>query len=169
MTMTIGSLYFLVSNGINLCSLSCQLSVKPTIRLTFLSFLGSFCAAAVGMHGVAFGGACLVDDALKQAADGSVCERSLIVAFGIFEDLLFAVRLVQRKMVLLFQFADFQRAGGTLIEKLDELTVEFVDAAAEIGETAHAFDSRTNRKEIPRRHPGKKRGDAVWDEQTWLA
>src|SRR5215469_499211 len=104
--------------------------------------------AAVRVHGVTFSSAGFVNDALEEAANGGVGERPLVVAFGILEDLFFAVGLIKRKALFLFQFADFQRTLGTLVEKLDQLTVEFVDAAAEIGKTGHAATARTERREI---------------------
>ena len=99
---------------------------------------------------MAFGGAGFVNDALEQPANRAVAERPLIVVFGILQDFPFAVRLIEWKMLFLFKLADFQRASGTLVEELDQLAVEFVDAAAEIGEGVHAIAPLSNRREIPR-------------------
>jgi len=73
----------------------------------FCAFL-FFCA--VGMHSVAFGGASFVNDAFEQAADGGVGERAGIGAFGVGEDFVFAVRLIERDVGRLLEFADFERA-----------------------------------------------------------
>jgi len=85
------------------------------------------------VHGQALGRAGFVDDALEKAANRGMGERPLVVVFGILQNFLFAIRLVERQMLFLFEFADFQRALGTFIEKLDQFAVEFVDAAAEVG------------------------------------
>src|SRR5215813_10820585 len=99
---------------------------------------------------MAFGGAGLVNDALEQPANRAVAERPLIVVFGILQNFLFAIRLIEWKMLFLFELADFQRATGTLVEELDQLAVEFVDLVAEIGESVHTLASRMNRGEILR-------------------
>src|SRR5258707_10643381 len=45
---------------------------------------------------------------------------------------------------LLLEFANFQRAFGTFVEQLDQLAVDFIDAAAPIRE-AHVATSRRER------------------------
>ena len=62
------------------------------------------------MHGVAFRRAGFVNDALEQAANRTVRQRSGIIAFRIFKHLVLAVRLVQRDFRLLLELADFERA-----------------------------------------------------------
>src|SRR5215472_5543387 len=78
---------------------------------------------AVAMHGVALGGARLVDNPLEQAADGRVGQGSGIVAFGVRKHFVFAIRLIQRDFRRLFKLADFERALRTLVEKLQQLLV----------------------------------------------
>jgi hypothetical protein len=112
----------------------------------FRAFL-FFCA--VGVHGVAFGGAGFVNDAFEQAADGGVGQRAGIGAFGVGKDFVFAFGLIEREVGRLFQLADFEGAAGTLVEKLDELFVDFVDAAAPVGEIHQATPLQT-RREISR-------------------
>src|ERR1700758_108425 len=106
--------------------------------------------ASVGVHGQALRRAGFVDDALEKTANRGIGERALIVVFGILQNFLFAIRLVERQMLFLFEFADFQRTPGTLVEKLDQFAVKFVDAAAEVGQRSHLVASLANRTEIPR-------------------
>src|SRR5882724_4912108 len=96
------------------------------------------------MHGLALGAAGFVDDALEEAADGSVGERAGVNALGIFEDFPLALGLIERKIFGLFDFADFDGAAGTLVEQLDEFAVDFIDLAAPVGES-HGATSRRER------------------------
>src|SRR6266404_7063653 len=87
------------------------------------------------MHGFALGAAGFVDDALEEAANGSVGERAGIGAFGVFQDFALAVRLIERKTLGLLDFADFHGAAGALVEQLHEFAVDFIDLAAPVGES----------------------------------
>src|SRR6266481_1545906 len=87
------------------------------------------------MHGFALGAACFVDDALEEAANGGVGERSGIDALGVFEDFAFALGLIERKTLGLLEFADFEGAAGTLVEELDEFAIDFIDLATPVGES----------------------------------
>ncbi len=87
-----------------------------------------------GVHGFALGRARFVDDALEEAADRGVGQRAGIGALGVFQDFALAVGLIKRKILRLLELADFQRATGALIEKLDEFAVDFIDAAPPITE-----------------------------------
>src|SRR5579859_416914 len=98
------------------------------------------------MHRLALGAAGFVDDALEEAANGGVGKRARINALGIFQDFALALRLIQRKIFRLLEFADFERAAGTLIEQLDELAIDFIDLAAPVRECHGA----TSRRERPR-------------------
>src|SRR5215472_1493197 len=96
------------------------------------------------MHGVAFGGSGFVDDALEQAADGRVGERAGIVGFGVRQHFVFALGLIKRDMGRLLELANFERALRTLVEQLDELLVDFVDAPPPVGKV-HGATSRRER------------------------
>ena len=62
------------------------------------------------MHSVPLSGACLVNNALEQPANRRVRQRSGIVALGVRQHFVFAVRLIQRKLGRLLELANFQRA-----------------------------------------------------------
>src|SRR5437762_3289490 len=109
------------------------------------------------MHGVAFGRARLVNDALKQTANSGVGQRPGIVAFRVGQHFDFTLRLIQRDVCLLLELADFERAARALVEKLNELLVDFVDAAAPIGEIHGA----TFPKKLP--------GPSARRERPWRA
>src|SRR5258708_38212180 len=96
------------------------------------------------MHGFALGAAGFVDDALEEAANCGVGERAGIDALGIFEDLALALGLIERKIFGLLDFADFEGAAGTLVERLDEFAVDFIDLAAPVTES-HGATSRRER------------------------
>src|ERR1700730_3923576 len=97
------------------------------------------------MHGLTFGAACFVDDALEEPADGGVRKRPGIDAFGIFQDFAFAVGLVERKMLRLLKLADFDRALRSLFEQLYDFAVDIIDAAPPITEQTHGATSRRER------------------------
>src|SRR5580765_2755645 len=103
-----------------------------------------------GMHGEAFGGAGFVNDALEQAANGGIGERSFVIVLGIFDDFLLAIGLIERKIGLLLQSADFQRALRAFVQKLDQLAVDVVDLAAPVSE-AHGRPRRGGRGRYARR------------------
>src|SRR5712692_3776975 len=96
------------------------------------------------MHGVAFGGAGFVDNALKEAPDGGVRQRPRIVALCVCENFVLTVRLVQRNLRRLFELADFEGAVRALVQEFDEFLVDFVDAAAPVGKI-HGATSRRER------------------------
>src|SRR6266849_4489950 len=96
------------------------------------------------MHGLALGAARFVDDALEEAANGSVGERAGIDALGVFQDFALALGLIERKILGLLDFADFEGAAGTLVEQLDEFAVDFINLAAPVGER-HGATSRRER------------------------
>src|SRR5258708_30319989 len=96
------------------------------------------------MHGLAFGAAGFVDNAFEEAANGGVRKRAGIRSLGVFEDFALALGLIERKIFGLLDFADFERAAGTLIEQLDEFAVDFIDLAAPVGES-HGATSRRDR------------------------
>src|SRR6202030_4662167 len=98
------------------------------------------------MHGFALGAARFVDDALEEAANGGVGERAGIDVLRVFEDFALALRLIERKILGLLEFADFESAAGTLVEQLDEFAVDFIDLATPVGEGHGA----TSRRERPR-------------------
>src|SRR6266576_3422425 len=83
------------------------------------SFISAFAVTVAGMHGVAFRGTRFVNDALEEAANGGVGQRTGIVALGIGEHFAFTVGLVQRNPRLLLELADFQSAVRALIQELD--------------------------------------------------
>src|SRR4029077_12678266 len=96
------------------------------------------------MHGLALGAAGFVDDALEEAANGSVGERAGVCALGIFEDFALALGLIERKILGLLEFADFEGALGALVEQLDEFAVDFIDLATPVRE-GHGATSRRGR------------------------
>src|ERR1700687_4118240 len=98
------------------------------------------------MHGFALGAAGFVDDAFEEAANGGVGERAGIDALGVFEDFALALGLIERKILGLLEFADFESAAGTPVEQLDEFAVDLIDLAAPIRECHGA----TSRRERPR-------------------
>jgi hypothetical protein len=87
------------------------------------------------IHGFTLGAACLVDDALEEAANGGVGERAGVDALGVFEDFALALGLIERKILGLLEFADFEGAAGTLVEELDEFAIDFIDLATPVGES----------------------------------
>src|SRR5260370_35759289 len=113
-----------------------------------------FAVAVARMHGVAFGGAGFVNDALEQAANGGVCQWTGIIAFGVLDHFVLAVGLVQRNFGRLFELADFQSAMRALVQELDEFLVDFVDAAAPVGDVHGRFP----RHRRPERFMGRPRG-----------
>src|SRR5437016_6905811 len=96
------------------------------------------------MHGVAFGGAGFVNNALKQAADRGVGQWTRIIALGIFQHFAFALGLIQRNFGLLLELPDFERASRAFVQELHELLVDFVDAAPPITQI-HGATSRRER------------------------
>src|SRR5260370_8582011 len=94
------------------------------------------------MHGLALGAARFVDDAFEEAANGSVGERAGIDALGVFQDFALALGLIERKILGLLDFADFQGAAGTLVEQLDEFAVDFIDLAPPAGQRPGATPPR---------------------------
>src|SRR5260370_21874937 len=101
------------------------------------------------MHGVTLGGARFVNDALEKAADSGVGERALIGGLGILQHFLFAFRLIKREVGRLFEPANFEGTMRALVQELDGLLVDFVDAAAPAVDIHDAaFDPKRN--EIPR-------------------
>src|SRR5439155_13783427 len=102
-----------------------------------------FALPVPGVHGVAFRSASLVNNALEQAANGRVRQRAGIIAFGVRQHVVLAVRLVQWNFRLLLELADFQRALGPLVQKFHQFLVDFIDAASPIiqvhGTTPPAF------------------------------
>src|SRR5260370_20496186 len=108
------------------------------------SFMPAFFVMVAGMHGVAFGGARFVNDALEQAPDGGVGQRSGIVVLGVFEHFVFALRLVERNVLRLLELADFQGTTRALVEQLDQFLVDFIDAATPVGKV-HGATSRRER------------------------
>src|SRR5229473_8331786 len=96
------------------------------------------------MHGFALGATGFVDDALEEAANSGVGERAGVDALGIFQDFALAFGLIERKILSLLEFADFEGATGTLVEQLDEFAVDFIDLAAPVGES-HGATSRRER------------------------
>src|SRR5712671_1877269 len=96
------------------------------------------------MHGLAFGAAGFVDDALEEAANGGVGERAGVDALGVLEDFALALGLIERKIFGLLELADFEGAAGTLVEQLDEFAIDFIDLAAPVGE-GHGATSRRER------------------------
>jgi hypothetical protein len=137
MTMTIGSLYFLVSNRKDFCSLDCQLSVNDKLAQIFFPSAGP--SVVSPSRCMAWRSAARASSMMRS--NRGITQRPLIVVFGILQDFLFTVRLIEREMLLLFQLADFQRALGPLVKKADQLAVELVDATPQIGEGGHAVAS----------------------------
>src|SRR5216683_5191007 len=108
------------------------------------SFIPAFAVPVAGVHGVALGGARFVNDALEEAADRRVRQRARIIAFGILKHLVLAVRLVQRNFRRLLEPADFKSTLRALVQKLNELLVDFVDAASPVTQV-HGATSRRER------------------------
>src|SRR6267154_5352803 len=86
------------------------------------------------MHGLAFGAAGFVDDALEETANGGVGERAGVDALGVFQHFALSLGLIERKVFGLLEFADFEGAAGTLVEQLDEFAIDFIDLATPVGE-----------------------------------
>src|SRR6266446_7845329 len=98
----------------------------------------------IRVHGVALGGAGFVNDAFEQTANRGVGQRTGIVVLGVREDFAFAVRLVERNLRRLLQFADFKRTLRARVQEFDEFLVDFVDTAAPVAEV-HGATSRRER------------------------
>src|SRR5260370_2378742 len=109
-----------------------------------VSFIPAFAVPVAGVHGVALGGARFVNDALEEAADRRVRQRARIIAFGILQHFVLAVRLIQRNFRRLLKLADFKRTLRALVQKLNELLVDFVDAASPVTQV-HGTTSRRER------------------------
>jgi hypothetical protein len=87
------------------------------------------------IHGLALGAAGFVDDALEETANRGVGERARIDALGVFEDFALALGLIERKILGLLEFADFEGAAGALVEELDEFAIDFIDLATPVRES----------------------------------
>src|ERR1700682_6279440 len=96
------------------------------------------------MHGGTLRRARFVNDAFKEPANGGVRQRAGIMRLGILQNFFFALGLVERKIRFDLEAADFQGAFGTLVEKLDKFSVDFVDALAPSVEV-HRIASRRER------------------------
>ncbi|HSV62976.1 MAG TPA: hypothetical protein VLH83_06490, partial [Chthoniobacterales bacterium] len=105
-------------------------------------------SVGVAMHGETLGGAGFVNDALEETTDRCIGERAFVVLLRIFQDFLFAVRLIQRQICLLLQLAEFERALGTFVQQFDQLAVDFINAAPPIRK-AHASLRGRRRRESP--------------------
>src|SRR5215472_17117764 len=106
-----------------------KLSNSGSENGSFISFLA---VRAIGIHGVTFGGSRFVDDALEQPANRRIGQRTRIVVLRVGQHFEFAFRLIKRDIRRLLELADFERAASAFVEQLDELSVDFVDAAAPI-------------------------------------
>ena len=78
------------------------------------------------------GRAGFIDDALEKASNRGVRQWPLVIVFGILQDFLFAIRLVQGQIRLLLQLSDFQRALGPFVQESHQLAVDLIDAASPI-------------------------------------
>src|SRR5882757_9917525 len=96
------------------------------------------------MHGLAFGAAGFVDDALEETTNGGVGERAGVDALGVFKDFALALGLIEREIFGLLEFTDFEGAAGTLVEQLDEFAIDFVNLATPVGK-GHGATSRRER------------------------
>src|SRR5277367_3883474 len=99
------------------------------------------------VHGHALGGSGFIDDAFKQAADGGIGQRAFIILLGVGKDFLLAHRLVDGHVALLLDAANFECALRALVQEFDQFFVDFVHAAAPVGEGHWA----TSRRESPLR------------------
>src|SRR5579862_7713974 len=98
-----------------------------------------------------FEGAGFVNNAFKQAPDRGVTERPGIRLHNVVQNFRLALRLPRRDFQRLLDVSDFHRASRPLIQQLDQLLVNRVDALAPLGNIAHAdyssapvFNCRTN-------------------------
>src|ERR1700689_2452893 len=67
------------------------------------------------VHGFAFGAARFVDDAREEAANRGVGKRAGIFALRVPNDFALAIGLIERKISLLLDFSDLERAMRTLV------------------------------------------------------
>ncbi len=89
----------------------------------------AFASPLLVFHHHAFHRARLVQNPLKQSADGRFAERAAIGALRAFQHLAFAFGLVERGAIGFFQLADFEHAARPLVEQLHQLTVDLIDFA----------------------------------------
>src|SRR3989442_4384927 len=82
------------------------------------------------MHGRPFDRARFVNDPLEQPPDCCVRERPSVRPLHAFEHVAFALRLIERLMFRLLDAPDFNGAPRPLVQELDELLVDLIDAAA---------------------------------------
>src|ERR1700743_1520874 len=101
------------------------------------------------VHGFAFGAARFVDDALEEAANRGVGQRAGIFALRVLDYFAFAIGLIQRKISLLLDLSDLERAMRTLVEQLHEFTVDLIDAATPVTHVGHGATSRRDKPFLP--------------------
>src|SRR2546427_8331451 len=82
------------------------------------------------MHGRPFDRARFVNDPLEQPPDCCLGARPAVRALHAFEHFAFALRLIERLMFRLLYVPDFDGAARPLVQQLDELLVDLIDAAA---------------------------------------
>src|SRR4029077_18132283 len=74
----------------------------------------------------------LVHNSLEQPPDRRILQRAAVVPLRIRQNLLLALRLVNREVGGALQVADLDGAPRALIQQLDQLAVDFVNPAAPV-------------------------------------
>src|SRR5882724_3459438 len=127
---------------------------KLNSRITAAAAFRVDFSVRVFVHGDTLRGTRFVDDALEQTANRCIRERPAVIVLRIFKNFPFTVRLIERQIRLLLQLPDFQRALRALVQQLNQLAVDFIDAAAPIGKVHVATSPRrtlASRRESPLR------------------
>src|SRR5580698_36529 len=73
-----------------------------------------------------------VDHPLEEAANRGVVQRTGVGAFGVIQHIFLAIRLIYRQTHGALQTTDFDGASRSLVEKIEKLAIDGVDAAAPI-------------------------------------
>jgi len=82
------------------------------------------------LHLIALHGSHFVDDALEDALDRFMRQRSVIVGENVGVHLIFAFGFVDGKVPLLLDAANSFDYGGTLVQKIQKAAIQHVDLGA---------------------------------------
>lgn len=100
-------------------------------------------AISIFGHCVALDAARLVDDALEEPPYRRIRQRPAIALLRIRQNFLLALGLIERLVRLVLQLAQLDGALRALVEQLDKLSIDFIDAVSPIGNRIHAKLPRT--------------------------
>src|SRR5579871_3562513 len=106
-------------------------------------------AGRIFVHRFTFGAARFIDDALKEPANCGVRKRAAIFALRVLNHFALAIGLIERKIFLLLDLSDLERAMRTLVEQLHEFAIDLIDTAAPVTHVGHGATSRRDKPFLP--------------------